>query len=75
MVDSLKLFHFFILRTNENSCKVEVNGKTMNLGDGEGYQIPCQLHFTGDGKYIDNLKDIYRHYHKLSSFFYFFPIF
>ena len=47
----------------------------MNLGDGEGRQIPCQLHFTGDGKYIDNLKDIYRHYHKLSSFFNFFPIF
>ena len=49
-----KLFDSKKLRGgNENSCKAEVTGRRMNLGDGEGIQIPCKLQFTGDAKYID----------------------
>ena len=52
-----KTISFFLREGNENSCKVEVTGKRVNLNNGEGFQMPCKLHFTGDAKYIDNLKD------------------
>ena len=55
-----KTISFFLCGSNENSCKVEVTGKIVNLGDWEGIWIPCNLHFIGDGKYIDKLKDILR---------------
>ena len=45
-----KTASFFLRGGNENSCKVGVTGKRVNLGDGEGLQIPCKLHFTGHTK-------------------------
>lgn len=53
-----KTISFFLRANHENSCSVEVKGKRVNLGDGEGLQIPCTLHFTGETRYIDKLRDI-----------------
>ena len=48
---------FYFLRADEfSSCKIVVTGKPVNLGDGEGMQVPCKLIFTGIKKYIDILK-------------------
>ena len=33
---------FYFLRSNElNSCKIIITGKRVNLGDGDGLQVPC----------------------------------
>ena len=53
-----KTISFFLRVSNLHYCRVEVTGKRVNLGDGQGLQIPCTLHFTGEAKYIDKLKDI-----------------
>lgn len=44
---------------NENSSKVEVTGIRVHLGNGERFQMPLKLHFVGDAKSIDKLKDIF----------------
>ena len=48
----------FLPASNENCCRVEVTGKRVNLGDREGLQIPCILHFSGEAKFVSRLKDI-----------------
>ena len=53
-----KTVSYFLRASNENCCRVEVTGKRVNLGDGEGLQIPCILHFSGEAKFISKLKDI-----------------
>ena len=48
---------FYFLRADElSSCKIVVTGKPVNLGDGEGMQVPCKLKFNGIEKCIDILK-------------------
>ena len=48
---------FYFLRADElSSCKIVVTAKPVNLGDGEGMQVPCKLIFTGIEKCIDILK-------------------
>ena len=49
---------YFLRASNENCCRVEVTGKRVNLGNGEGLQIPCILHFSGEAKFVSKLKDI-----------------
>ena len=39
-------------------CRVEVMGKRVNLGDGEGLQILCIFHFSGEAKFLSKLKNI-----------------
>ena len=70
-----KSISFFLRESNENSCKVEVTRNRGSLGDEEELQIPGKLHFTGDSKPTDKLKDIYRHYYKYIFFILFSPIF
>ena len=53
-----KTISFFLRASNDNSCKVEVTGKRVNLGDGYGLQIQCNLHFTGHVNFINRLKEI-----------------
>ena len=53
-----KTISYFLRASNENCCRVEVMGKKVNLGDGEGLQIPCILHFSGEAKFVSKLKDI-----------------
>jgi hypothetical protein len=48
---------FYFLRADEKgSCTAIVKGKAVNLGDGEGMQVPCTLHFKGTTKFIDVLR-------------------
>ena len=49
---------YFLRASNENCCQVEVTGKRVNLGDGEGLQILCILYFSGEAKFVSKLKDI-----------------
>ena len=54
-----KTISFFLRASNNNnSCKVVVTGKRVNLGDGNGLQILCNLHFTGHVNFIKKLKEI-----------------
>ena len=47
----------YFLRADElSSCKIVVTGKPVNLGVGEGMQVPYKLTFTGIEKCIDILK-------------------
>ena len=53
-----KTISYFLRSSNENCCRVEVTGKRVNFGDGEGLQIPCILHFSGEAKFVSKLKGI-----------------
>ena len=53
-----KTVSYFLRASNENCCRVEVTSKRVNLGDEEGLQIPCILHFSGEPKFVSKLKDI-----------------
>ena len=53
-----KTVSYFLRASNENWCRVEVMVKRVNLGDGEGLQIPCILHFSAEAKFVSKLKDI-----------------
>ena len=58
---------FYFLRGDPFSkCTAKFVGPRCNLGDGEGLQVPCELHIVGQKKYVDVLKD------ELSKFRYFF---
>ena len=52
---------YFLPASNENCCRVEVTRERVNLGDGEGLQIPCILHFSGVAEFASKLKDILPH--------------
>ena len=43
-----KTVSYYLRASNESCCRVEVTGKRVNLGDGEGLQILCILHFSGE---------------------------
>ena len=48
---------FYFLRGDKGSlCSSIVGGKPVNLGDGEGMQMPCTLHFTGQKAFIEVLR-------------------
>ena len=48
---------FYFLRADEyGSCDVLIKGKPVNLGDGDGIQVPCSLNFAGRKKFIDILE-------------------
>ena len=34
------------------------NGQKSKFGDGEGLQIPCILHFSGEEKFVSKLRDV-----------------
>ena len=53
-----KTVSYFLRASNENCCRVEVTGKRVNLGDGEGLQIPCILHFSGEAKFVSKCTEV-----------------
>ena len=53
-----KTVSHFLRASNENCCLVEVTGKRVHLCDGDVLQIPWILHFSGEAKFVSNLKDI-----------------
>ena len=50
-----KLFSYFF-KNECSSCEVIIEGKSVNFGDGEGMQVPCELVITGYKLYLDVLK-------------------
>ena len=51
-----KTIFYFLKADESSSCKIAVTGKPVNLGDGDGMQVPCKLLFTGVKKCIDILQ-------------------
>ena len=48
----------YFLRANlMNIISITVTGKRVNVGDGQGLQIPCTIFFKGEEKYIAVLKE------------------
>ena len=47
---------FYFLRTDKYSiCEVKNTGKPVNLGDGQGMQVPCKLKLAGRSKFVNIL--------------------
>ena len=51
-----KTIFYFLRADTYSSCTVIIKGKAVNLGDGEGMQVPCKLKFTGQEKYVEILQ-------------------
>ena len=51
-----KTVFYFLRGDKDGSCSVIMRGKPVNLGDGEGMQVPCTLHFTGQKTFIEVLR-------------------
>ena len=48
---------FYFLRADPyEKCNLTVTGKTVNLGDGDGMQVPCILHLSGQKSMAKILK-------------------
>ena len=53
----VKSIFYFLRAKHGNTCQVEVRGKRINLGDGQGLQVPFTLQFSGEEKYVKILKN------------------
>ena len=51
-----KTVSFFLKGDPHAKCDVRITGKPLNLGDGEGMQVPCLLEFQGQCKFLKVLK-------------------
>lgn len=51
-----KTIFYFLRSKSTNAANISDTGKRVNLGDGEGLQIPCTITFEGEEKYLDILK-------------------
>ena len=48
---------FYFLRADPYAkCNITVVGKAVNLGDGDGMQVPCILHLSGQKSMVEILK-------------------
>ena len=47
-----KTIFYFLRADPRSSCSVIIKGKAVNLGDGEGMQVPCKLRLSGAGKFV-----------------------
>ena len=48
---------FYFLRADPyGKCNITVTGKAVNLGDGNGMQVPCILHLSGQMSMVEILK-------------------
>ena len=55
---SPKPFRIFYVQAMKTAVGFEVTDKRVHLGVGEGLQIPCILHVSGEAKFVSKLKDI-----------------
>ena len=51
-----KIIFYFLRADHYGKCDVTVTGKAVNLGDGDGMQVPCTLHLSGQKNMIEILK-------------------
>ena len=52
-----KIMIYFLRADKYSICVVEITGKPVNLGDGEGMQVPCKLKLTGRSKFVNILQN------------------
>ena len=50
------IFYFLRADPGRSKCTVMVKGKAVNLGDGDGMQVPCRLKLEGDRDFVTLLK-------------------
>ena len=46
-----QMIFYFLSADPYAKCLVVVTGKAVNLGDGDGMQVPCMLKFTGKNNF------------------------
>ena len=51
-----KQFFYFLRAVPYGKCKITVTGKAVNLGVGDGMQLPCILHLSGQKSMVEILK-------------------
>ena len=52
-----KMIFYFLRADDFNKCQCKIVGKPVNLGNGMGLQVPCELLFTGRDIFISKLKN------------------
>ena len=40
-----------------SQCSAKIVGSRCNLVDGEGMQVPCELHIVGEKRFVERLKE------------------
>ena len=50
-----KMIFYFLRADQDAECKVVITGKDVNLGDGDGMQVPCKLKISGPRKMVEIL--------------------
>ena len=51
-----KTIFYFLCADPYGKCKITVTGKAVNLGDGNGMQVPCILQLSGQKSMVEILK-------------------
>ena len=51
-----KMIFYFLKADHYGKCDVTVTGRAVNLGDDDGMQVPCTLHFSAQKEMIQMLK-------------------
>ena len=51
-----KIIFYFLRADPYGKCDKTVSGKAVNLGDGDGMQVPCILHLSGQKSMMEILK-------------------
>ena len=52
-----KTIFYFLGADKYSICGVEITRKQVDLGDGEGMQVPCKLKITGKSKFVNILQN------------------
>ena len=55
-----KTICYFLKADKYRIYEVEITGKPVSLGDGEGMQVPCKLKLIGRSKFVNILKNSLR---------------
>ena len=50
-----KMIFYFLRADQDAECKVVITGKEVNLGDGDGMQVPCKLKISGPRNMVEIL--------------------
>ena len=50
-----KTIFYFLCADLYGNCNITVTGKAVNLGDGDGTQVPCILHLSGQKSMVEIL--------------------
>ena len=54
--ENVKTIFYFLRADPYAKCNITVVGKAVNFGDGNGMQVPCILHLSGQKSMVEILK-------------------